>query len=197
MHIHPTPLQNSDVNILLGTLNTGVRLMGVSTLNGAGAIDGTSGKLGNEFDSALFQALRRWADVVVVGAGTAREEDYKDADTPIAIVTRSGNLPEGLTSPIILDSPESAEEIVSELRSRGFERIVVEGGPSLFAQFIEENAFDYLHLTIDPQLSADHSPLLPVTLNHHRLTIESMGATEDSVIFVRLSPEKATHDTGW
>ena len=197
MLIHPQPLTAEDVEAIIGDLPSGVRLMGVSTLNGAGAIDGSSGRLGNKLDSEIFQALRRWADVVVVGAGTARVEEYGESDTPIAVITNSGNVPDSMSSPIVLKSPNSAHGIVEDLHTRGYEKIVVEGGPSVFAMFMDEGAFDLLHLTMDPQLSQDHSPLLPVNANHHRLTLEFLGATDDSVMFMRLSSEQSAHVTGW
>lgn len=48
----------------------------VASLDGAITIDGRSGALGGPGDKALFSALRQVADVVLVGAGTARTEDY-------------------------------------------------------------------------------------------------------------------------
>lgn len=42
-------------------------------------VDGVSGALGNETDRALFTYLRDTADVIVVGGGTARAEDYSGA----------------------------------------------------------------------------------------------------------------------
>lgn len=43
------------------------------------SLDGVSGGLGNASDLALFTYLRDTADVVVVGGGTARSEDYSGA----------------------------------------------------------------------------------------------------------------------
>jgi riboflavin biosynthesis pyrimidine reductase len=48
----------------------------VASLDGAITIAGRSGGLGGEADRAMFFALRHVADVVLVGAGTARAEDY-------------------------------------------------------------------------------------------------------------------------
>jgi riboflavin-specific deaminase-like protein len=48
----------------------------VASLDGAIAIEGRSGGLGGDSDRAVFLALRTCADVIVVGAGTARAEDY-------------------------------------------------------------------------------------------------------------------------
>ena len=48
----------------------------VSSVDGAVTVDGVSGPLGAEGDRAGFRALRAVADVILVGAGTARAEEY-------------------------------------------------------------------------------------------------------------------------
>lgn len=48
----------------------------VSSVDGAVTIGGVSGPLGAEGDRAGFRALRAAADVILVGAGTARAEQY-------------------------------------------------------------------------------------------------------------------------
>lgn len=86
-----------------------VRCNMISSLDGAVSVHGRSGALGGPADHRVFQVLRSLADVVVVGAGTARAEQYGPARLeddlqeerrrrgqpplpPIAVVTRSGNL---------------------------------------------------------------------------------------------------------
>ncbi|HEY6798129.1 MAG TPA: dihydrofolate reductase family protein [Kineosporiaceae bacterium] len=88
-----------------------VRANMVTTLDGsATGANGLSGTIGGAADRAVFGALRGLADVVVVGAGTVRDEGYhRPAPQPgfaerraargqapapaLAIVTRSGKLP--------------------------------------------------------------------------------------------------------
>lgn len=62
----------------LPPLDTGrwVGLGMVASLDGAVTVDGRSGPLGSEGDQAAFRGLRAAADVVLVGAGTARREGY-------------------------------------------------------------------------------------------------------------------------
>jgi riboflavin biosynthesis pyrimidine reductase len=79
----------------------------VVSLDGAASLHGRSGGLGGSADRMVFNILRSLADVILVGAGTARAERYKpvrDAQIwpelragrppqpPIAIVTRSLDL---------------------------------------------------------------------------------------------------------
>lgn len=53
-----------------------VRVNFVSSIDGAATHDGLSGGLSGEADKRVFDALRRPADVVLVGAGTVRTENY-------------------------------------------------------------------------------------------------------------------------
>ncbi|MFW2383455.1 MAG: dihydrofolate reductase family protein [Acidimicrobiales bacterium] len=85
----------------------------VSSMDGAIAVDGLSGGLGGPADVTMFMALRSVADVIIVGAGTVRDERYKppqpgetalglrrgrnQSDRPlVAVVTSSGRLPQDL-----------------------------------------------------------------------------------------------------
>lgn len=91
-----------------------VRTNFVSTVDGA-AYDqaGRSGSLGGAIDTTVFDLLRSLADVIVVGAGTARTEGYRpvrpdqvDAELrarlglspvpPIAVVSRRLDIPDEL-----------------------------------------------------------------------------------------------------
>lgn len=90
-----------------------VVLQMVASLDGAIAVDGRSGGLGGDADRHSFLRLRARADVVLAGAGTARDEDYGPPRTPdgaaaaarrdrgqapspmLALVTRSGRLDPG------------------------------------------------------------------------------------------------------
>jgi riboflavin biosynthesis pyrimidine reductase len=86
-----------------------VRCNMISSLDGAITINGRSGLLGGPADRTVFQVLRSLADVILVGAGTARAESYGPVTLddqlrgrrtargqsdvpPVAVVTGSGNL---------------------------------------------------------------------------------------------------------
>jgi riboflavin biosynthesis pyrimidine reductase len=86
-----------------------VRANAIASLDGGATTGGTSGGLGGAGDRRLFAVQRELADVVVVGAGTARAENYGGARMsvaqrqrrhargqgeipPVALVTRSGAL---------------------------------------------------------------------------------------------------------
>jgi riboflavin biosynthesis pyrimidine reductase len=88
----------------------GVRANMIFSADGAAAFGGRAGPLSCPTDQRLLKMLRGLADVVLVGAGTARAENYgpvtlSDAERarrhhegrveppPIAVVSRTGDLP--------------------------------------------------------------------------------------------------------
>ncbi|WIM68969.1 pyrimidine reductase family protein [Corynebacterium breve] len=73
------PTQIAPAELMGPVLPSGVaelRAIAVATLSGAVSVDGRSHTLGNATDFALLNALRDWSDVVLVGANTARAENY-------------------------------------------------------------------------------------------------------------------------
>jgi riboflavin biosynthesis pyrimidine reductase len=84
----------------------------VTTLDGSTrGPDGGSRSIASAADARIFPFLRRTADVILVGAGTMRAERYRPSSYPIAIVTRSGDLPASL--PLFADrSAETPRTII-------------------------------------------------------------------------------------
>ena len=65
-----------------------VRASMVSTMDGATrGPDGRSGSVSSAADKRIFSALRSGADVILVGAGTVRDEGYRPSRLPLGIVT--------------------------------------------------------------------------------------------------------------
>ena len=110
----------------------------IASIDGGATSGGKSGDLGGNGDRALFGALRELADVIVVGASTARVENYSGVQfsaaqrkkrqlrgqaevPPIAVVTRSGRFERDAkllnhteVTPLILTSADA----VSDTRGR-------------------------------------------------------------------------------
>jgi riboflavin biosynthesis pyrimidine reductase len=97
----------------------------VASADGAAHLNGRSAGLSSPGDKRIFGILRVLADVVLVGAGTARAEEYKAARrrpelaelragrpevATIAVVTRSMGL--DLAAPMFTDAPPDARTIV-------------------------------------------------------------------------------------
>ncbi len=78
-----------------------VRACFVASADGAVSVEGRSAGLGSPADRRVFLLQRRLADVILVGAGTVRAENYggarrpvlgRDTPPPIAVVTGSAEL---------------------------------------------------------------------------------------------------------
>jgi riboflavin biosynthesis pyrimidine reductase len=72
-----------------------VGLCMITSLDGSTVVDGRSGALGNATDTAVLGALRRAADLVIVGAATVRLERYgppRKAGQRIGVVTSTGDV---------------------------------------------------------------------------------------------------------
>lgn len=119
-----------------------VALMMVAAADGALTVGGVSGPLGGDGDLAAFRALRAAADVVMVGAGTARAEGYGPVKVrpalqerrrgrgqperpPLAIVTRSLDLTgaeavlDADPAPWIVTCAAAPADALATLRDRG------------------------------------------------------------------------------
>ncbi|KRF35079.1 hypothetical protein ASG94_13185 [Nocardioides sp. Soil805] len=159
-----------------------LRVNFVSTVDGAAqGGDGLSKSINNAADKRVFDALRRNADCLVVGAGTLRDEEYAVPKIPLVVVSRSGEVPENLREApdgrILMATTASADglsasrsllgdeqvlvlgddevdlvELKSRLAGRGWVDQLCEGGPGLFAAALGAGVVDELCLTIVPRL---------------------------------------------
>ena len=125
----------------------GVRANMIFSADGAAAFGGRAGPLSCPVDQQLLKILRRFADVVLVGAGTARAENYGPvrltealtqvhgaAPPPIAVISRTGVLPARLFSnpdqpPILVTCAQAAAQ--HELSSDDRCRVLVAGEDSV------------------------------------------------------------------
>ncbi len=67
----------------------------VASVDGSTVVGGASAALSSPTDAAVLGRLRQLADVIVVGAGTVRDEGYgppRKQGQRIGVVTRSGNV---------------------------------------------------------------------------------------------------------
>ncbi|WP_183468311.1 pyrimidine reductase family protein [Mycolicibacterium iranicum] len=201
----------------------GLRANMIFSADGAAAFAGRAGPLSCPADFQLLLALRAYADVVLVGAGTARAEGYGpvrlrpqhlaqrrqlglgDTPPPIAVVSRSGDLPDSLfgsRTPILVTSARGARErsetrcdvlvagddevdvpaAVAQLRERGMTRVLCEGGPTLLDQLVAADLVDELCVTMAPRLAGAQpvghgpgAPTSPTPLRLGRLLVDPDG----------------------
>ncbi len=108
-----------------GATQPWVRANMISSADGASTLNGLSGGMSGAADRLVFSVLRSLADVILVGAGTARAEKYRPVrpaeiwaqlrdgrapTPPIAVVTTKLDL--DLTSPLLAGAPPDARTIV-------------------------------------------------------------------------------------
>ena len=162
-----------------------LRVNMVTTVDGAATGEtGTSGSINNAADKQVFDHLRATADVIVVGAGTARAEGYGPADSPIVVVSRRDDVPPTLRGAppgrVLVEPLGDPVAFKRSLVDRGWTRILCEGGPSLLAELLAAGVVDELCATIVPRLVAGEHPRITqgppvdVPLRLHRL-LESDG----------------------
>lgn len=118
---------------------TWLRANFIASLDGGATVAGRSGGLAGPGDRVLFSLLREHADVIVVGAGTVRTENYGSVRLgvtqrqhrrargqgevpPLAIVTRSGRLDRDLpvftrteVPPLVLTCAAATDETADQL----------------------------------------------------------------------------------
>jgi riboflavin biosynthesis pyrimidine reductase len=117
-----------------------------ATVDGRATIEGRSGPIASEVDTAMLIALRTRFDAVMIGAGTKRAEGYREIDTRL-IVVESG--PQGQA-----DLPA----LLRSLREEGVKALLCEGGPTLHGSLQAADLVDELFLTIAPKLSGGGVP---------------------------------------
>lgn len=182
------PAETADARITAETLASlynwsgkdSVALNIVTTLNGSLTdTEGTSDGLSNPDDRKILGVIRSHADVIVVGASTARAEQYTSpTGSALALVTKTGDVsgmaisrwnetiviaPSGvvisddaLAATVLRVGARSegpgAHEIISALRSAGFSQILCEGGGALAKAFGMSGLLTDVFLSYSAQL---------------------------------------------
>lgn len=150
-----------------------LRLNMVATVDGSAVgSDGLSGSINTGADHRVFGLLRAWADVILVGSGTARAEGYGAPRTEdgwmrlragrtdhpaMAILTRHplwDGFQTGGGGPVftVQSGPAGVRGAVDELHRRDYRHILAEGGPTLSAALLDEGVVDELCVTTSPLL---------------------------------------------
>ncbi len=177
-------LSDSDLDRLYAAERV-LRLNFVATLDGAATgRDGRSGTINSEADHRGFAAMRRAADVIVIGAGTVRAEEYGPSSTPVVVVSRRPELPPSVrgSDRVVLatchasGAQESATTwlcgqesvdlatVVERVREAFGPHVLSEGGPHLAGDLMAAGLVDELALSWTPRLvggmRTDHPRIL-------------------------------------
>ncbi len=134
-----------------------------ATLDGRVTVPGSRWVSGEE-SRRLVHQLRAGSDAVAVGMGTVRADDPKltargvgAANQPRRLAFGRGPLPAG--SKLELRSGPIEEEL-AQLASEGVQSLLLEGGPTLAAAFLERDLVDKLLVFLAPTLAGAGPALL-------------------------------------
>jgi diaminohydroxyphosphoribosylaminopyrimidine deaminase / 5-amino-6-(5-phosphoribosylamino)uracil reductase len=151
------------------------------TLDGRVRVPGSRWVTGDA-SRKLVHVLRAQSDAVAVGMGTVRWDNPRlDArDVPVVrqprrIAFGRGPLPDG--SELELRSAPLHEELEA-LASEGVQSLLLEGGPTLAAAFLEADLVDKLLVFVAPKLSGDGPSMLeglPRPLELSRMRARPIG----------------------
>jgi diaminohydroxyphosphoribosylaminopyrimidine deaminase/5-amino-6-(5-phosphoribosylamino)uracil reductase len=143
--------------------------------------------ISGEESRRLVHELRARSDAVAVGMGTVRWDnprlDVRDVPTPRGqprrIAFGRGPLPEG--SELELRSGPLAEELEA-LAAEGVQSLLLEGGPTLAAAFLEQDLLDKLLVFQAPTLSGSGPGMLAGFAGPMRLTRLDARAVGDDLL---------------
>lgn len=151
------------------------------TVDGRATVPGSRWVTGED-SRRLVHVLRAQADAVAVGMGTVRWDNPRlDArDVPVLkqprrIAFGRGPLPEG--SELELRSGALDEELAA-LGADGVQSLLLEGGPTLAAAFLEQDLVDKLVVFVAPRLSGEGPGMLaglPEPVQLRRLEARAVG----------------------
>lgn len=144
------------------------------TLDGHVTVPGERWVTGEESRRAVHE-LRAQVDAVAVGGGTARADrprlDARDVETPRGQPRRlcfARELPDGLD--LELRSGPLEDEL-RQLAEEGVQSLLLEGGPTLAAAFLEADLVDKILLFVAPTLAGAGPTALPPALRSSRTLV--------------------------
>jgi len=117
----------------------------VATVDGRATIEGRSGPIGSDTDTAMLSTLRTRFDAVMIGAGTMRAERYAGLEKRLIVVESAGTWAD-------------LGELLASLRQEGVRAVICEGGPTLHGSLQSAGLVDELFLTIAPKLAGGGAP---------------------------------------
>lgn len=181
----------------------------VTSLDGSIAVSGASAGLSSTTDRRVLAQLRQLADVIVVGAGTVRDEGYgppKKTGQRIGVVTRTGDLNLEIAlftsgagflimpadaPPTSVDAVRAGTgqvDLLSAVQSLpgNPSRVQIEGGASLNGAFLAVDLIDEINLTVSPHLVGGYGPRISLGAPEMKRKFELAQLCEhDSYLFAR------------
>jgi riboflavin biosynthesis pyrimidine reductase len=129
-------------------------LLGASTLRANPGHLWTPGYI-HPPSATLFEKLGRPAPTLVIVSASGNLDPSERALRDNALVLTTAPSADrlrswGVPAQSVGDPPFSAQAILKAIRAQGFRRVLVEAGPTLLAQLIEQGLLEELFLTLSP-----------------------------------------------
>ena len=148
--------------------------------DGSTTLANSSMGLSTDEDRRRFHELRSKNDLILIGGNTARREPYKRTPIPLYILTHTKVRlqPKNQLAKQFALSPA---ELINVLKSSfnpeqsGPINVLVEAGPTLLKQMIDEGLIDNLYLTINLEKTGEnHIQLAQLTNNFELIKSENI-----------------------
>jgi riboflavin biosynthesis pyrimidine reductase len=192
-----------------------VGLCMVASIDGSTVVGGNSAGLSSDTDTAVLVRLRRLADVIVVGAGTVRDEGYGPPKKPgqrVGVVTRTGKV--DVTSELFTSGAGflvTSENSSVDLRGVDIIRagqddvdldvaiariaqlipscryVQAEGGAAFNGALLDADVLDELNVTTSPATVGGAGPRLATgaSQHQHRFEMRQLAVDEQSFMYGR------------
>ena len=133
--------------------------------DGSTTLANSSMGLSTDEDRRRFHELRSKNDLILIGGNTARREPYKRTPIPLYILTHTKvrlQPKNQLAKQFALNPAQMINELKSSFNSEqsGPINLLVEAGPALLKQMIDEGLIDNLYLTINQEKTGDNQIVL-------------------------------------
>ncbi len=123
--------------------------------DGSTSKGGTSQGVSSSADRSIFLQRRALADVIIIGGNTARTEPYAVTPVPLVVISRS------MTNPLVKNPKAhtwntTPADAISRAREGFGPNILIEAGPSLIVELLNDKLIDDLYLSVTPEINGDN-----------------------------------------
>ncbi len=153
--------------------------------DGSTTVAGSSTPLSTDEDRRRFHQLRTDSDLILIGGNTARREPYKRTPIPLYILTHTKVrlAPKNqLAKQFTMTPAQMINEISNNFPpqdSKAGIRLLVEAGPKLLQQMIDESLIDQIYLSINLEKTGDNQiSIEALTSTFKLITTEVISACE-------------------
>lgn len=135
---------------------------------------GISSGVASSEDRNRFLARRREADCIIIGGNTARNEPYHRTPVPVVVISRS--MINALSNNrLALWWNTSPEKGLARAKKTFGENILIEAGPTLVTQMINEGLIDGLELSVTSENGGEEK------VDYHLLLAKFKSVSKETI----------------